>query len=1235
MNRFRFSHPSDARLNRAARRFLCAEVRRHNKRQRRGQALILAVLVMLMIALVSAGFLVVVSGNLNQTARVGDKARAVEAARSGLRFVNEQLTYSKLGENWRPGFVPVNYSALSAGERGRLDQGESAIPKAGDAPYNLYYTAVDRANGWAGTFAKFPDPLAPRSDAPQYMARVQRIPSELDAGDPDATDKTKQGALKITIIGLSPDDQGAFHKTIAYKGGQNAPVGRVMRTVSNWDFKNKVVPSATADYDNATQKLTVSSAKGAFPAAPFTLMIGDAGSPDLQSAVVDSVAGSELHLASEPFGKKLTGVRVEIAAQLGAALPLGVAGTDSAVDFNLDGAIAGDKSENTSLAVSQTTSGGGARVNGSLDLVGGVSLPALDSDAGATVRASGLMVQTNSTADSKATISTSAAATTPIDLSSGSNASGFPGAGISTDIVSDGADRLQNDPTGARNVTSFLPPDISSGAGVKRYRELSRDSKSTVAGQPDAANYGYGEGIYINNPSDRERVLDGATNTLRDMTQVELQEMWLSRTASGADDSSKDYLRQGTPKAATLTDASLEEQHLRGWVGPDEFRGRGVLVELINDGGVAKIAITLDSRSDNSTAGPNNAFGPVDAKAWKDATGATQSGVYRRVLPWPANGVLFAEGNVRVRGEVANAPRSLTIVSQNNIYIDGSVSAGTKKLLLLARRNVVANPTAAISRPDVQSVATGNTNLVVGTVSSVSVADAGDFRAGDVIETAASTAPGTPTTVALVRSLSGNALSVTPLQGGTVNTDDIVRSRQDTVENGRSVITSPVDAIQRRLQVSDGSDIANLRLTFDHSADQIKVLTVGTEAVGGANNSADPVLWTNKRATDASGNVVVSEKVARGQYTSPATGTDAFPASPPSDNAGANANTVASIVAAINAASAHTDLPANISWKYTASTVGAYGSVPFHYLAAIRNRNAFGAPATPTTARSVDIKDTSYDMVLATSVTPRWNGLPISLAGFDAAPDVAHTPYTFGFNPDYADPGVFPASAEDGLTSDESFYRTDPRQTTLDSRGVGGAMAGINSFSLYESTGLTGISTAASFPKYRMGHLKMERLDSTSQNVTPGYTMNINAFVYAQSGSWFVIPSGRFDKTQFQDGSGNSIFDAGTTPDLNRNGTTDVGEAEALLRYGRSNYRINFTGAIAENQTALVNPAGNFPGAVQTWSNDWASYSEKGGAVSDTVAGVNYTFDPAYANGSLYNDEGFVMPQSEELTYVD
>lgn len=1399
----------DARCNRATRRFALSR-----RRQRKGQALILAVLIMLMVAVLSAGFLVVVSGNLNQTARVTDKTRAVESARSGLKFVNDQLTYSQLGENWRPGFLevkagdtypgytaPVTQPEASSINRSRtpalLAAGESLIPPASDPSRSIYYSSVDQANGWAGTFAKFPDPFAPRSDAPQYLTRVQLVslapydannPSTLEPTDSDrialtSGDVSKAGMLRITVIGLSNDDPAAFSKVVAYKGGQNSPIGRFARVVGNWDFKNKTVPVGQAGVFTAAgvnpAQLPVNNVQGAFPLlTPFTVMIGNpgTGTPPLCTAVVQNVLGTAsnpiLILAADPARRPQQFERVEVAAQLGASAGIGVASpTQSQISYSNDGNFT-----NTNLTVSQpapqtatAAQSGSVFANGSVSFAGTLLLQDLVPQSSSnpyysSVRASGLMLRdATSPSVSLSTRNASGAQGTASQLALTSNK---PGSLLGTSVtdkdadplVSDGFNRLNNDPSSYRQTKPFSPPDISSSAGAARYRQLTRDSAintnsiapAVVANPSDAAsNYGYGQGIYINNPSDRERVYNPTTSKLRDMTQAELEQMWLSRQADGVtEDRTQFYNRTGKTPAmvndpiiapANVATASLEEQHLRGWVAPDEFHARGALVELFNEAQnpaqppsignpiVAKVAITLDSRADNTSANTNNALGPVVGKAWAKPDGnptnpySSDPGVYRKVFNWPANGVISAEGNIRVRGEidasVGAAPRSLTIVSQNNIYIDGSLDAAKNftstagatppKVLLLAKRNVIVNPTQAIFHPESQTLATPPAAMPIPvpafvlptppqqpTPVTVPVADTSDFKKGDVIETLTPATllinPPTLNAVGVITAVDpiNKTLDFVPVikVATSISLGDIVRIRAENTVNGRAVIGSLTDAIQRRFQVSDLPPNPDtnpvFRLTFDHSASQVKALAVSAEADTGFNNSADPVIWDFKRTVDPSGNAIASEKLARAVFTSPATGSpEMFPAAAPSDNATANGptQTLAAISAAMIAKASHTDVPTMVSWKYNATPIingsTTYAQVPFHYLAALRNRQTFGAPAAPAAAtpHNVDIRvppppATPYSMLLATSIDPLWSGQPVALRGFDAAPDLAHSSFFFGFCPDYTEITYqSPQVAEDGLTGDEPFYSSDPNQTTLDSRIPYGLATpivplatpvplvqtpGIYSLSLHEPAGVVGISddpiTPAPLPQYRFGHLKMEYLDTNStsptyKQVTPGYTMNIHAFVYAQTGSWFVVPNALFNKLQFKGTNITptaSVFDAAESKDFNRNGVdTDAGEANAFLRYSRANYKINFFGAIAENQTAIINPVGTVPGAVQAWSNDWANYTENNNSGTITLAntqpGVIYTFDPSYANNPAGLDAGFVMPQSDQLTYIE
>src|SRR2546430_2487203 len=79
----------------------CRRRRAERGRERRqGQALLIAVLLMVFAALLGSTFVTIVALNLSQTARQQDQAAARAAADAGLKFVNDQLTQH--GEDWNP-----------------------------------------------------------------------------------------------------------------------------------------------------------------------------------------------------------------------------------------------------------------------------------------------------------------------------------------------------------------------------------------------------------------------------------------------------------------------------------------------------------------------------------------------------------------------------------------------------------------------------------------------------------------------------------------------------------------------------------------------------------------------------------------------------------------------------------------------------------------------------------------------------------------------------------------------------------------------------------------------------------------------------------------------------------------------------------------------------------------------------------------------------------------------------
>src|SRR5205085_6956732 len=66
-----------------------------------------------------------------------------------------------------------------------------------------------------------------------------------------------------------------------------------------------------------------------------------------------------------------------------------------------------------------------------------------------------------------------------------------------------------------------------------------------------------------------------------------------------------------------------------------------------------------------------------------------------RDFDYPANGVFYAEGSIRVRGTVA-AGKQLTMVSGGTIYIEGNLLKGSRSTFigLMAQDFVTLNPTA-------------------------------------------------------------------------------------------------------------------------------------------------------------------------------------------------------------------------------------------------------------------------------------------------------------------------------------------------------------------------------------------------------------------------------------------------------------------------------------------------------------------------------------------------------------
>ena len=1364
---------------------------RRRQQRRQGQALLLAVLIMLLAALLSAGVLAVVSGNLNQTARIADKTKATQASRAGIVYANAQLSGSAKGDLWRP--VDV-----------------SPVPLTNNPDYNFYYSQLDKVQGWASTIApptnptdpnyqrdlfrfrnvtysKFPSPNQSAGDAPKFLVKVESLPLNPNNSYYDPTynpghpyDADHAGEIKITSIGLSDDDPNVFATSIAYKEGRRkSPWASALRSISNWNFgdNNKPVgvpygqvnapapipPGTNVDVPIQTNINGKDAPEFSPDEVPFNVVIvNKSATPSVRGAVVNKVvlANGTATLTLAKLDNALNGGET---IQKAAAI-----GTAQTIDLLNTGATPSPADPQTFPTQEQPN---GILANGSLWLQGQIQLSSLQK-FGSKIQTSGSLVLNGT----KNVTANGDVATAGELLASSANTAPnvFPGnfattSGVQkTDLVNDGWNKIGTQTLGlnystSRDVEPFTPPKIDSATNLARYRALTRNSVN---------------GIYIDNRDDVEKVVDNAMAnppTFKAMTQAQLVDMLVSPTSA----TPADYTRTGV--ATTTPGASLEQRHLRGWVGPDEFLARGALVELIQAPNAnPQIRVTYDARSDGNPAGPEQ------NKTIRDPNGNLQPGVYSQILPWPKNGTLFAEGNIRIRGTVdlrslaANADPadfpSLTVISLNNIYVEGSVSvdnatvtvAGNtvpdpdrKKLMLMAKKNVIVNPTRAVlARTDVQTVASNNAAITLtGTPGdagntgnpfafataanfTIPVADASVFNTGDYAEVTGS-AIATPIRGLVVDAdVANKQLTINSTAAGVIPASStlapvIVRSPLEkinavTATPGREFysLVDLENAVNRRVVApiirdtngNGGSAPNRNRIVFDHVG-ELRGTPAAKEGLNVKAEDYTPTLvprpadftavLTNKQPLDTTNNVAdenldydttgltvtSANKILRTYNNYPnlpmATNKKPFSEVPVGP---ATVKPLSQFVMEISATEEQTGGQTPEGYRYVASltnTTPEFAALPSNALAGIGLRYEPGATFvppynSPANNRREDFntrtKPDGFTIPLATSVEYKVNN-DSNLSELKPVSGARVTRY-IGFHPTTGT-----TDNDDSLTVDGSFYQFNAAtpdsilKSTLDSRILElnistdpSRTTFPQSIVLKRTAELTNATTSGLLPNYEMRSMKLENDSLSSDEIKPvADAMEIDAFVYAQEGSWLVIPGDYFRTDPpvrgIKDGNGkligsyidyngnkqpdtNGVPDPGeyiidpaaVTPikvaDLNRNGKVDGGEREAALRFVRYNMApIKFYGAIVENQTAVVadvddTTPGNPPivkGAVQDWMDKWATYDDNGANNNDVgkpqlFSFIDYKYDPTIAAGTL-NANQLSVPLTDDLIY--
>ncbi|MBD3291597.1 MAG: hypothetical protein GF393_01625, partial [Armatimonadia bacterium] len=210
---------------------------------RRGQALMVAVLLMMAILLVGILFVALVTYNQSQSERHEDTLAAQAMAEAGVRYATYMLENSPEGADWRPPEPPLTDST------GAVDPGVYG-PDQAPGTEDDYYTDMELARGWAPVvsdiavadsyiqrgFSRYPDPLHPSGvtnvqmptsvSGGYFLLRVTYNPWE--PGDPGTPDPLNWH-IKIESIGRIEGSQ-VYREMVAYKP---IPMLNYMRFVHN------------------------------------------------------------------------------------------------------------------------------------------------------------------------------------------------------------------------------------------------------------------------------------------------------------------------------------------------------------------------------------------------------------------------------------------------------------------------------------------------------------------------------------------------------------------------------------------------------------------------------------------------------------------------------------------------------------------------------------------------------------------------------------------------------------------------------------------------------------------------------------------------------------------------------------------------------------------------------------------------------------------------------------------
>ena len=683
----------------------------------RGQSIIVALLVLLLLGLAGALFVTIIARNLINARHANRVQTADQYASAGITYADSQLSTSIDGADWRP---PLQYQLATppteARELARYNAAVTAnnlpVVNASDPDLEYLQAGYARYNTGAGRFlvrvTYDPVNIGNATVPPGKYLKIESIGREgvIDPVDPTtysnnrSTDRTQAYHVAFKPIGIT--DYARFETNpdkrsdIANLGvasafyAANTQSGQIA-TPGVFDFNSVGSTGANGTTAPTLQEYPVLTTYGApdaylkATASPNNFYPNPtAGSGKVAPNGYNIAPGGGSIHANMPV--RFFGMNIIYLNDAGANAPLFQDTAEIAGDLLLDNYDQKATLNNSTLDTSPPSPN-----------------PAIGQQAALILNPTDLTKLTTTgtyITPSNDTGSGNGSVNSPFDTHSG--------------LVRDGS--MQNDANGLpRSVTRLEPPLMDaqdSASQMPRYRAITMESAPRpnlknpdgtayvpAANAVSASQFGYGKDIYVNNPNDGQpdSAEIGGGSTLTDE--------WLhgsSPSANGTVKGNWNGLFYNPPGVNITLGQLITPAVTTGTTSPAVYGIR--LIRSAGDHFVGPDGVT--------NAGPEMNVPYSDLDTDPNATGTSDNDI-----------VIYAEGNVRVHGILSPnegtddtpahqkfVPRHITIVTDGTAYIDGNLLKGTpdSSISVLAHDYVCINTTQFLAGTNVEDRTDGS-----------------------------------------------------------------------------------------------------------------------------------------------------------------------------------------------------------------------------------------------------------------------------------------------------------------------------------------------------------------------------------------------------------------------------------------------------------------------------------------------------------------------------------------------